>query len=110
MPSLVTTRDSRHAGVNVSALDLVNSEEWYGLGPLRDRLQKAPSVGRVPPPPRPASDAAARPHRRGVPARGGAGEDGLGLGARRDRALVRAPAGGGRPATAQGPRQRRLRP
>ena len=40
MPSLVTTRDSRHAGANVPALDLVNSEEWYGLGPLRDRLEE----------------------------------------------------------------------
>lgn len=40
MPSLVTTRDSRHAGADVPALDLVNSEEWYGLGPLRDRLEE----------------------------------------------------------------------
>jgi predicted RNA-binding Zn ribbon-like protein len=38
MPSLVTTSDPRHAGANVPALDLVNSEIWYGLGPLEDRL------------------------------------------------------------------------
>ncbi len=36
--SLVTTSDPRHAGANVPALDLVNSEIWYGLGPLEDLL------------------------------------------------------------------------
>lgn len=40
MPSLVTTNDPRHAGVDVPALALVNSEERYGLGPLRDRLEE----------------------------------------------------------------------
>jgi predicted RNA-binding Zn ribbon-like protein len=39
MASLVTKTDPRHAGADVPALDLVNSEEWYGLGPLRDRLE-----------------------------------------------------------------------
>lgn len=39
MASLVTKADPRHAGADVPALDLVNSEEWYGLGPLRDRLE-----------------------------------------------------------------------
>lgn len=40
MDSLVTRIDPRHAGANVPAIDLVNSEEWYGLGPLRDRLEE----------------------------------------------------------------------
>ncbi len=35
---MVTRIDPRHAGANVPALDLVNSEIWYGLGPLEDRL------------------------------------------------------------------------
>lgn len=40
MGSLVTTSDTRHAGANTPALALVNSELWYGLGPLEDLLDR----------------------------------------------------------------------